>query len=153
MVHNLSLDSVLNEQINGELVELNSSMVADVLCEMLQAREPTSSQFRVLSLGCGDADFDIKALKKTLERFPEAKFHYVGIDVGEASCQEARKSFESLRENVMANLFYEDVQKMEVGAFEPFDMVMCINLLYFVTSSLETVLSNCLKLLKVKGKR
>ena len=53
----------------------------------------------------------------------------------------------------MAKLFCEDVQKMEVGAFEPFDMVMCINLLYFVTSSLETVLSNCLKLLKVKGKR
>ena len=67
-------------QINGELVELNSSMVADVLCEMLQARDPTSSLFRILSLGCGDAYFDIEVFKKTLERFPEAKFHYVHGD-------------------------------------------------------------------------
>ena len=137
-------------QINGEMVELNSSMVADVLCEMLQAREPTSSLFRVLSVGCGGGGFDIKVFEKTLERFPEAKFHYVGIDVGEASCQEARKCFESLRENVTAELCCEDIQKLEVGAFEPFDLVLCIHSLYYM-SSLETAFNNCLKMMKEKG--
>ena len=75
----------------------------------------------------------------------------MGIDVGEASCQEARKCLDSLWENVTAELYCEDVQKIEVGNFEPFDIVLCINSLYFVTS-LDTVLSNCLKLLKAKGK-
>ena len=118
---------------------------------MLQAREPTSSQFRVFSVGCGGGHFDKTVFEKTLERFPEAKFHYVGIDVGEASCQEARKCFESLQENVTAELCCEDIQKLEVGAYEPFDLVVCVKTLYYM-SSLETALSNCLKLLKEKGK-
>lgn len=132
------------------MVELNSSMVADVLCEMLQAREPTSSQFRVPSVGCGSGGFDIKVFEKTLKKFPEAKFHYVGIDMGEASCQEARKSFESLQKNVTAELCCDDFQKLEVGVFEPFDMVLCIHSLYYM-SSLATALNNCLKMMKERG--
>ena len=132
------------------MVDLNVKATTDVLCEMLQAREPTSSPFRVLSVGCGNGNFDKTVFQKTLKRFPEAKFQYVGIDVGEASCQEARKCFESLRENVTAEICCEDIQKLEVGNFKPFDVVVCINSLYYM-STLETALNNCLKMMKEKG--
>ena len=54
------------------MVDLNVKATTDVLCEMLQAREPTSSPFRVLSVGCGNGNFDKIVFQKTLERFPEA---------------------------------------------------------------------------------
>ena len=131
------------------MVQQNIRTIADTVCDMLAARGPTSSPFRLCSVGCGFGGFDKQVLEMVLEKFPKTKLHYVGIEINELSCHEARQTFKPLTE-VTTEIRMGDIQQLEMTDLEPCDLVICVNTLYYVTS-LDTALRNCLKLVKPKG--
>ena len=130
----------------------NVLSVAGMICEMLEARPaPLPSAFRLCSIGCGSGVFDKETLEEVQLKFPKIKFHYVGFDINDMSCQRARKCVGTLS-GVTAETHTDDIQQLNVAAFEPFDMVTCVHALYYAQVSLEDALRNCVKLTKPGGK-
>ena len=98
---------------------------------MLQ-RKSTKS-FRIFSIGCGDGTFDIKILQTIAERFPDVKVSYIGTDIDEKFCQQARELLGSVK-NTDVEILVEDYQEIDPSKFSipPCDLVLAIQVLYYM---------------------
>ena len=64
-------------------------------------------------------------LQIVMERLPDVEIHYLGLDIDEKSCQQAREQLNSLR-NVKAETFVLDFNQADCSKIEipPCDLVL-----------------------------
>ena len=98
---------------------------------MLQ-RKSTKS-FRIFSIGCGDGTFDIKILQTIADRFPDVKVSYIGTDIDEKFCQQARELLGAVK-NTEVEILVEDFQEIDPSKLNipPCDLVLAIHVLYYM---------------------
>ena len=53
--------------------------------------------FRVLSIGCRDGTFDAKILQAMINKHPDTKIHYTGIDIDKEVCEKAVEELGALK--------------------------------------------------------
>ena len=89
--------------------------------------------FRIFSIGCGDGTFDIKILQTIAERFPDVKVSYIGTDIDETFCQQARELLGSIK-NTEVEILVGDFQEIDPSKFSipPCDLVLAIHVLYYM---------------------
>ena len=103
--------------------------MAEKACQLLQ-RKSTKS-FRIFSIGCGDGTFDIKMLQTIAERFPYVKVTYIGTDIDEKFCEQARELLGSVK-NAEVEIIVEDYQEIDPSKFNipPCDLVLAVHVFY-----------------------
>lgn len=128
-----------------------------------------NEQFRLCSIGCGDGKFDAAVVKGISDRFPHINMHYtgkvvctcsfhyyvlvymiLGIDLNASCLQLAQTKLSSLN-NISVTVMEYDIQTMSTDGIEPFDMIVTVNTLYYI-SSLGLALNSARNLLKKNGK-
>ena len=126
--------------------------MAERACQLLESRSSNDSGFRIFSIGCGDGTFDIKILEELCKRFPTVKIHYVGTDIDETSCQQARELLGVLK-NVEIKILVEDFQLMDstkIAEIPPCDLVLAVHISYYIRD-IKKALSDARKLQKPDG--
>ena len=128
-------------------------LVAEKICNNIPERETTKtkSQFRIFSIGCGDGEADYSIIQLVTERLPDMEIHYVGTDIDEESCQQARERLGSLK-NVNAETFVLDFERVDSFKVEvsPCDLVLAVHFLTYMRD-INKALSDALKFKKPDG--
>ena len=118
-------------QVNAVHREEVKELVAEKACQLLQKK--CTKSFRIFSIGCGDGTFDIKILQTISDRFPDIKVHYIGTDIDEKSCQQARELLGSVQ-NVEVEILAEDYQRIDPAKINipPCDLVLAVHIFYYM---------------------
>ena len=92
---------------------------------------------------------DKQMLLNILERFPDQKLQYLGVDINEFSCGRARRLLQNVQ-NVEVELITADIQELDVEKLHPCDLIIAVQTFCYMTS-MEKALTTALKLLKPSG--
>ena len=107
--------------------------MAEKACQLIPIKSTQTSTFRIFSIGCGDGRFDIKILETIIDRFPDLKIQYIGTDIDEKFCQEARELLGAL-ENVEVEILVLDFEQMDLSNVKvpPCDLVLAVHIFYYI---------------------
>ena len=110
-----------------------------------------SEPFRILSIGCSDGDFDAKILQEMINKYPDIKIDYTGIDIDEASCQKATEKLSALKnDKVEIKIITMDMNSFN-AEIPPCDLILAMHVLCYA-KDLRKVLADICALLKTDGK-
>ena len=127
--------------------------VSEKACQLLaesQASKPSTEPFRILSIGCSDGTFDANILQAMINKYPDIKIDYTGIDIDEASCQKAIDELkEKLNNKVAIKIITMDMNSFN-AEIPPCDLILAVHVLYY-TKDLRKVLADVCALLKTDG--
>jgi ubiquinone/menaquinone biosynthesis C-methylase UbiE len=72
-------------------------------------------------------------LQTIAERYPDVKVSYIGMDIDEKSCEQARELLGSVK-NVEVEIIVEDYQEIDPSKFNipPCDLVLAIHVFYYM---------------------
>ena len=127
----------------------------DKACSLVKSYTTTQmlDSFRILSIGCGDGRFDANVLQAITNRFPDVKVHYIGIDIDQQTCQNAKETVSALKNhNVMVETFTADFEKVDLfkDRIPPCDLVIASHVFYYM-KDLKKALSDARALRKDDG--
>ena len=128
----------------------------DKACSLVKSYTTTQmlDSFRILSIGCGDGRFDTNILQAITDRFPDVKVHYIGIDIDQQTCKNAKETVSALKNrNVMVETFTMDFEKVDLfkDKIPPCDLVIASHVFYYM-KDLKKTLSDARALRKDDGK-
>ena len=63
----------------------------------MSSSSSVAEPFRVLSIGHGGGTFDAKILQAMINKHPDTKIHYTGIDVDKEVCKKAVEELGALK--------------------------------------------------------
>ena len=125
-------------------------------CSLVESYITTQmlDSFRILSIGCGDGRMDTNVLQAITDKFPDVKVHYIGIDIDQQSCQNAKETVSALKNhNVMVETFTVDFERVNLvkDKIPPCDLVIASHVFYYM-KDLKKALSDARALRKDDGK-
>ena len=129
--------------------EALKQLIAEKSCQLLQIKSTQS--FRIFSIGCGDGTFDIKILQTITERFPDVKVQYIGTDIDEKFCYQARELLATVK-NVEVEILVEDYQQINPSELRipPCDLVLAVHIFYYMRD-IKKAVAHALNLRKPDG--
>ena len=120
--------------------EAVTKRACQLLTESRASRMSSSSSvvepFRVLSIGCGDGTFDAKILQAMINKHPDTKIHYTGIDIDKEVCDKAVEELGALKasdkvEIKMIAMDFEEIDSIK-DEISPCDLVLAVHVLYYM---------------------
>ena len=130
-------------------------VVSEKACQLLtesRTSKTSAEPFRILSIGCGDGTFDMKILQAMINKYPDIKIDYTGVDIDKESCQKATEELSALKKN---NKVAIKIVTMDMNSFNteipPCDFIFALHVLYYA-KDLRKVLADVHALLKTDGK-
>ena len=131
--------------------------VSEKACQLVaesQTSKTSAEPFRILSIGCGDGTFDAEILQAMIDKYPDIKIDYTGIDIDEASCQKATEELSALKKKLNDKVEIKIIT-MDMNSFNaeipPCDLILAMHVLYYA-KDLRKVLADIRALLKTDGK-
>ena len=124
-----------------------------ILAESKASKTSAGEPFRILSIGCGDGTFDAIVLQAMINKYPDIKICYTGIDIDEDTCQRAMKELSPLKTDsgkVEINVLNMDMNSLNAEIL-PCDVIIAMHSLYYATD-IRKVLTDIHALLKTDGK-
>jgi 2-polyprenyl-3-methyl-5-hydroxy-6-metoxy-1,4-benzoquinol methylase len=107
---------------------------------------------RICSVGCGNGAKDELFLREVLRAFPTTTVEYVGIDILEANCTDARLRISQISmERLKSCVLCRDFEADNMSDLQQFDIVNCCHMIYYA-SDLDCVTSKILSMVKKGGK-
>ena len=98
--------------------------------------------------------FDAKILQAMINKYPDIKIDYTGIDIDEVICQKATQELSALKkklnDKVEIKIITMDMNSLNTE-IPPCDLILAMHVLYYATD-LRKVLSDIHSLLKTDGK-
>ena len=87
-----------------------------------------------------------------INKYPDIKIDYIGIDIDEESCQKAIEEFSALKKNnkVAIKIITMDMHSLN-AEIPPCDLILAMHILYYA-KDLRKVLADVCALLKTDGK-
>ena len=124
-------------------------LVAVKTCHLL--KQSATNSFRILSIGCGNGLADWSMLQIVTERFPDIEINYIGVDIDEKCCEQAREKLNSLR-NVKAETFVLNFEQTDCSKADiPLcDLVLAEHIFYYMRD-VNKAIGNAHKLMKPNG--
>ena len=124
-----------------------------ILAESKASKTSAGESFRILSIGCGDGTFDAIVLQAMINKYPDIKICYTGIDIDEDTCQRAMKKLSPLKTDggkVEISVLKRDMHALNAD-IPPCNLILAMHSLYYATD-IRKVLSDIRALLKTDGK-
>ena len=124
-----------------------------VLAESQASKISAGGPFRILSIGCGDGTFDAIVLQAMINKYPDIKICYTGIDIDEDTCQRAMKELSPLKTDgskVEISVLNRDMHTLN-AEIPPCDLILAMHSLYYAMD-IRKVLTDIRSLLKTDGK-
>ena len=96
-------------------------------------QKKATKSFRIFSIGCGDGTLDIRILQIIAERFPDVKVSYIGMDIDEKFCEQARELLGSIK-NTEVEIIVKDYQEIDTSKLNipPCDLVLAVQVFYYM---------------------
>lgn len=102
------------------------------------ALKEKAKALRICSLGCGNGNLDKSVLDEIMSKHPDVIIEYVGVEISEFVCNEAKKLLRFPSSRVKVKLYQQD---LVLGIPEdPFDLVLALHCFFFIDSSLKAVM-------------
>ena len=96
-------------------------------------QKKATKSFRIFNIGCGDGTLDIRILQIIAERFPDVKVSYIGMDIDEKFCEQARELLGSIK-NTEVEIIVKDYQEIDPSKLNipPCDLVLAVQVFYYM---------------------
>jgi SAM-dependent methyltransferase len=123
--------------------------VAKKICHLF--KQKVTNSFRILSIGCGNGLADWSMLQIVTERLPDVEINYIGVDIDEKCCEQAREQLSSLR-NVKAETYVLNFERVDCSkaGIPPCDLVLAEHIFYYMRD-INKAISNAHNLMKPNG--
>lgn len=115
----------------------------------------TTGLWRLLSVGCGDGQFDLDLLDIISQRFPLLDIEYVGLEPNRYRLDLFKNKI-SLYPSV--SRYHFQLEQVDLDGYEnrenneKFNLILCVRVLYFMHDCLESTFMRLINRLTAKGK-